>query len=285
MSEERIVTLSEYSLIDFVELVNRIFQDYVLPINWNVLNFKMDARENSVSLADSFVFIKKNEPVGFILNAIRGKRARIDAMGVVESERGKGLAERILKHTFHHLKLKNIEQILLEVASSDERAVKFYDKNGFRKSRELNTFVLENPAKVNISYTHLTTDCKYVYSVSLNNELQVQRKVNWQREPITLLLADGRYNYVRFHTPSTEGYLVWGKNEDNSAFVVDLGAKSEKIGDWQKICQIAVDYLVEQINPPLISVVSVPEDDILHEALVSSGFKTVFTQYEMCRKL
>uniref|UniRef100_A0A7C5Y9Z6 GNAT family N-acetyltransferase n=1 Tax=Fervidobacterium nodosum TaxID=2424 RepID=A0A7C5Y9Z6_9BACT len=285
MSEERIVTLSEYSLIDFVELVNRIFQDYVLPINWNVLNFKMDARENSVSLADSFVFIKGNEPVGFILNAIRGKRARIDAMGVVESERGKGLAERILKHAFHHLKLKNIEQVFLEVASSDERAVKFYDKNGFRKSRELNTFVLENPSKANISYTHLTTDCKYVYSVSLNNELQVQRKVNWQREPITLLLADGRYNYVRLHTPSTEGYLVWGKNEDNSAFIVDLAAKSEKISDWQKICHIAIDYLVEQTNPPLISVVSVPEDDILHDALASSGFNVVFTQYEMCRKL
>jgi len=285
MSEEKIVTLSEYSLIDFVELVNKIFQDYVLPINWNVLTFKMDARENSVSLADSFVFLKKNEPVGFILNAIRGKRARIDAMGVIESERGKGLAERILKHAFHHLKLKNIEQIFLEVAVSDERAVKFYDKNGFRKIRELNTFVLGSPSKTNISYTHITTDCKYVYSISLNNELQVQRKVNWQREPITLLLADGRYNYVRFHTSSVEGYLVWGKNEDNSTFIVDFAAKSEKAEDWKVISQISIDYLVNEVNPPLISVVSVPEDDLLHKALTSTGFEVVFTQFEMCRKL
>lgn len=285
MSEEKIVTLSEYSLIDFVELVNKIFQDYVLPINWNVLTFKMDARENSVSLADSFVFLKKNEPVGFILNAIRGKRARIDAMGVIESERGKGLAERILKHAFHHLKLKNIEQVVLEVAASDERAVKFYDKNGFRKLRELHTFLIEKPSKRNINYSHITTDCKYVYSISLNNELQVQRKVNWQREPITLLLADGRYNYVRFHTTNVEGYLVWGKNEDNSAFIVDFAAKSEKAEDWEIISEIAVDYLVNQTNPTLISVVAVPEDDLLHRALIHAGFTVVFTQYEMYRKL
>lgn len=285
MSEERIVTLSEYSLIDFVELVNKIFKDYVLPINWNVLNFKMDARENSVSFSDSFVFLKKDGPVGFILNAIRGKRARIDAMGVVDSERGKGLAERILKHAFHHLKLKNIEQIFLEVAASDERAVKFYDKNGFRKSRELHTFVLQSPSKLGINYTHLTTDCKYVYSVSLNNELQVQRKVNWQREPITLLLADGRYSYIRFHTASIEGYLVWGKNEDGSTFIVDLATRSEKIEDWQTITKIAIDYLVNQTNTTLISVVAVPEDDLLHRALIHAGFTVVFTQYEMYRKL
>ncbi|MFN3328612.1 MAG: GNAT family N-acetyltransferase [Fervidobacterium pennivorans] len=285
MVEEKIVTLSEYSLIDFVELVNEIFSDYVLPINWNVLNFKMDARENSISLIDSFVFLRDEKPVGVVLTAIRGKRARIDAMGVVRSERGKGLAEKILKHLFHHLKLKNIEQVTLEVASSDERAVRFYDKNGFRKVRELHTFVLENPERTNLNYAHLKTDCKYVYSFSLNNELHIQRKVNWQREPITLLLADGRYDYVRFHVGSTEGYLVWGKNEDKTAFIVDCAAKSNTLEDWEKICLSSIDYIVQEQNPNLISIVSVAEDDILHEALNLDNFKIVFTQYEMCRKI
>ncbi|MGC8903286.1 MAG: GNAT family N-acetyltransferase [Fervidobacterium sp.] len=283
--EEKILTLSEYSLIDFVELVNEIFKDYVLPINWNVLSFKMDARENSVSLTDSFIFVKDKNPVGFILVAIRGNRARIDAMGVVEGERGKGLAERILKHTFHHLKHKNIETVYLEVAASDERAVRFYDKNGFRKHRELHTFILKKPEPKNIRYSTFTSDNKYVYSVALNNEIDIQRKVNWQREPITLLLADGRYNFTRFHVGNTEGYLVWGKNEDNSAFIVDLAVKSNSITDWEMVCNCAIDYLYKELNPSLISVVSVPEDDYLHTALENSGFEKVFTQYEMCRKI
>ncbi|WP_448377002.1 GNAT family N-acetyltransferase [Fervidobacterium sp.] len=283
--EERIVTLSEYPLIDFVELVNTVFADYVLPINWNVLSFKMDARENSISFSDSFVFLKNDEPVGFILVALRGKRARIDAMGVVANERGKGLAHRILKHAFRHLKLKNVEQVILEVAATDERAVKFYDKNGFRRNRNLDTFVLRNPEMANISYSALQADNRLIYSIALNNEIQIPRKVNWQREPITLLLSDGRYNFVRLHFNNTEGYLVWGKTEENTAFIVDTAAKSGKITDWEMLLSISIDYMVKQSNPQLISIISVAEDDILHEALVNIKFEKVFTQYEMCKKI
>jgi len=285
MEEEKIVTLSEYPLIDFVELVNTVFADYVLPINWNVLSFKMDARENSISFSDSFVFLKNNEPVGFILTAIRGSRARIDAMGVVASERGKGLADRILHHALRHLKLKNIEQVLLEVAASDERAVKFYDKNGFRKNRNLYTFILKNPSQTSISYSSFQADNKLVYSIALNNEIQIPRKVNWLREPITLLLSDGRYNLVRLHFNNIEGYLIWGNTDEGTAFIVDSAPKSNKLSDWELLLNVSVDYIVKKSNPKLINVVSVAEDDILAQALTNMGFESVFLQYEMSKKL
>jgi len=284
MSDEKIVVLSEYSLIDFVELVNKIFSDYVVPIDWSVLTFKMDARENSVSLNDSFVFLNKDEPRGFILNALRRNRARIDAMGVVESERGKGLAERILKHSHYHLKMKNIEEVLLEVASIDERAVRFYDKNGYRIVRNLHTMILENPEKIsNIgNYSYIVSDSKVVYPMALNFEIQQQRHPNWQREPISLLLANGRYNYVRVNINSEEGYFVWGKSGKESAFIVDLGIMS---GALENVVKAAVEYTVAQTGAKLISIVAVPENDALYEALCKVGFRTVLSQYEMCRKL
>jgi ribosomal protein S18 acetylase RimI-like enzyme len=283
--EERIVTLAEFPLIDFVELVNMVFSDYVIPINWNVLSFKMDARENSISFSDSFVFIKDNEPVGFILVAIRGNRARIDAMGVVPNERGKGLADRILKHTFRHLKMKNIEQVTLEVAVSDERAVRFYDKNGFRKLRSLDTFVLENPQEYDIHYSALQTDNRLVYSIALSNEINIPRKVNWQREPITLMLSDGRYNLVRLHYKNIEGYLVWGKTDENSSYIVDCAPRSPVPEDWDLVVKVCVDYIAKNTRPSIISVVAVAEDDLLHSALEKNGFKILLTQYEMIRKL
>ncbi|MFN4200592.1 MAG: GNAT family N-acetyltransferase [Fervidobacterium gondwanense] len=285
MSETKVVTLAEYPLIDFVELVNRIFADYVVPINWNVLSFKMDARENSISFADSFIFLRGSEPLGFLLTAVRGNKARIDAMGVVANERGKGLAEQILKHAFRHLKTKNIDSIFLEVASSDERAVRFYDKNGFRKVRNLNTFVLNNPQPSTIKYSSFTADNRLVYSIAISNEINIPRKVNWQREPITLLLSDGRYNLVRLHFKNVEGYLVWGKNEDNSAYIVDCAPKSSEDLDWSSIINISVDYILQNTNAHLISVVSVAEDDKLHQALLENKFNIVLTQYEMFRKL
>ncbi|AMW32595.1 GNAT family N-acetyltransferase [Fervidobacterium islandicum] len=283
--EEKIVTLAEFPLIDFVSLVNMVFEDYVIPINWNVLSFKMDARENSISFSDSFVFLRGNEPVGFILIAVRGTRARIDAMGVVPNERGKGLADKILRHAFRHLKMRNIEQVTLEVAAADERAVRFYDKNGFRKLRNLDTFILENPQPLNMTYSALQTDNRLVYSIALSNEINIPRKVNWQREPITLMLSDGRYNLVRFHHSNLEGYLVWGKSDENSSFIVDCAPKSSNPDDWDKLLLISVDYIVRTASPSLISVVAVAEDDLLHAAIERNNFKILLTQYEMVRKL
>ncbi|HOQ39554.1 MAG TPA: GNAT family N-acetyltransferase [Fervidobacterium sp.] len=285
MSTETIVTLSEYSLIDFVRLVNKIFADYVVPIDWNVLTFKMDARENSISFNDSFIFLSDDIPTGFILNAIRGNRARIDAMGVIESERGKGLAERILKHALHHLKIRNVETTILEVASTDERAVRFYDKNGYRIIRNLHTMILENPEIYKAgegTHSYMTSDSKVVYQIALTYEIHQQRSPNWQREPISLLLANGRYNYVRVNTNGEEGYFVWGKNADDSAFIVDCGSKSDKL---ESVIRDAIEYIVAQTNAKLISIVAVPENDKMYNALQLLGFRTILLQYEMFRKL
>lgn len=283
--QERIMPLSEFSLIDFVELVNEIFKDYVVPINWNVLTFKMDARENSLSFSDSFVFLKGDKPVGFVLVGIRGRRARIDAMGVVESERGKGLAERILRHSMHHLKLKNVETLVLEVAASDTRAVKFYDKNGFRRVRNLYTMVLRTPSNVvseRINVSFIESESKAIYSMALGIEINKGRKPNWQREPISLLLADGRYHYVRIHYGDQDGYLVWGRNDDGTTFIVDCAGTSH---DWTELVSLVVEFIVEQTHTNLISVVAVPEDDKLCQALKNVGFEVVLTQYEMVRQL
>ncbi len=279
---EKIVKLSEYSIIDFVELVNEIFKDYVVPVNWSVLNFKMDVRENSISLNDSFVFLRDDKPVGFIVNAIRGFRGRIDAMGVVESERGKGLAQRILTHALEHLKIKGIRNVVLEVAQADERAVKFYDKNGFRLKRVLHTMLLESPKPNGITYNAQNSDPRMVYSLAIAVELVHQRKPNWQREPITILLADGRYNYTRLSSRGIDGYLVWGRNEDGSVYIVDCATKTD---DWNTILKASISYLFNNYAPPLISIVAVPEDDKLFQALQNNGFKTLVIQQEMCREL
>ncbi len=279
---EKIVKISEYSIIDFIDIVNEIFKDYVVPVNWSVLNFKMDVRENSISLSDSFVFLQDEKPVGFIVNAIRGFRGRIDAMGVVENERGKGLARRILTHALEHLKIKGIRNVVLEVAQADERAVKFYDKNGFRLKRLLHTMVLESPKPGIINYNFQTSDPRMIYSLAIAFELTHQRKPNWQREPITILLADGRYNYTRLSYHGIDGYLVWGKNEDGSVYIVDCATKTD---DWDIILKAGISYLVDTHTPPLISIVAVPEDDKLFQSLQNNGFKTLVIQQEMCREL
>ncbi|MDK2838606.1 MAG: hypothetical protein PWQ83_134 [Thermosipho sp. (in: thermotogales)] len=278
----KILTLNEYSLIDFVNLVNKVFEDYTVPVNWNVINFQLDARENSISLEDSFIFFKGEKPVGFIVNSIRRDRARIDAMGVVKEERGTGTASFILEHATNYLKWKGIKKILLEVITKDKRAYRFYEKHGFREKRKLHLLVNKDLKTESIEYRAIKVEPRYVYTLSLNLEIS-GRTTNWQREPITLLLADGRYNYVKLVHNGKEGYLVWGKNEDNSTYIVDLGTKNND--EWENFAKIAVDYLVRETNCKIISATSVPENDPLYSALKSVGFTSLIEQSEMYKNI
>ncbi|ABR30396.1 GCN5 family acetyltransferase [Thermosipho melanesiensis] len=276
----KILTLNEYSLIDFVNLVNKVFQDYTVPVNWNVVNFEMDVRENSISLEDSFIFLKGQKPVGFIVNSIRHERARIDAMGVIREERGTGTASFILEHATNYLKWKGIQNISLEVITKDLRAYKFYEKHGFREIRKLHLMVKKDMDFEPVEFRAIKVEPRYVYTVSLNLQLS-GRKPNWQREPVTLLLADGRYKYVRLITKNTEGYLVWGKNEDNSVYIVDMGTKEE----WNELAKCALNFLNTETNCSIVSATSVPEDDPLFNALKENGFESILTQSEMRKKL
>jgi ribosomal protein S18 acetylase RimI-like enzyme len=278
----KILTLNEYSLIDFVNLVNKVFEDYTVPVNWNVINFQLDARENSISLEDSFIFFKGEKPVGFIVNSIRRDRARIDAMGVVKEERGTGTASFILEHATNYLKWKGIKKILLEVITKDKRAYRFYEKHGFREKRKLHLLVNKDLKTESIEYRAIKVEPRYVYTLSLNLEIS-GRPTNWQREPITLLLADGRYNYVKLIHRGKEGYLVWGKNEDKSTYIVDLGTKNND--EWENFAKIAVDYLVRETNCKIISATSVPENDPLYSALKSVGFTSLIEQSEMYKNI
>lgn len=278
----KILTLNEYSLIDFVNLVNKVFEDYTVPVNWNVINFQLDARENSISLEDSFIFFKGEKPVGFIVNSIRRDRARIDAMGVVKEERGTGTASFILEHATNYLKWKGIKKILLEVITKDKRAYRFYEKHGFREKRKLHLLVNKDLKTESIEYRAIKVEPRYVYTLSLNLEIS-GRTTNWQREPITLLLADGRYNYVKLVHNGKEGYLVWGKNEDNSTYIVDLGTKNND--EWENFAKIAVDYLVRETNCKIISATSVPENDPLYSALKNTGFTSLIEQSEMYKNI
>lgn len=278
----KILTLNKYSLIDFVNLVNKVFEDYTVPVNWNVINFQLDARENSISLEDSFIFFKGEKPVGFIVNSIRRDRARIDAMGVVKEERGTGTASFILEHATNYLKWKGIKKILLEVITKDKRAYRFYEKHGFREKRKLHLLVNKDLKTESIEYRAIKVEPRYVYTLSLNLEIS-GRTTNWQREPITLLLADGRYNYVKLVHRGKEGYLVWGKNEDKSTYIVDLGTKNND--EWENFAKIAVDYLVRETNCKIISATSVPENDPLYSALKSVGFTSLIEQSEMYKNI
>ncbi len=281
---ERIVTLEEFPLVDFVNLVNEIFADYTIPINWDVLNFRLDARENSLSFALSYVFLEGERPVGFIVTGVRKNRGRIDAMGVIKEKRGTGLAQRILQHALENLKWHGVERVLLEVASEDARAVRFYEKNGFRELRRLYTLAIRPEDFADQARARFfKTEAKWIHRAAIEAEMNVPRKPNWQREPLTLLLSNGRYRMERVVMEGEEGYVVWGETPD-SAFIVDLSPIKDS-DLFQPMLAAAVERIFKITGKPVITISSVPEDDPLYDNALRVGFKQIFEQKEMCFRL
>lgn len=276
----KIMTLNEFSLIDFINLVNKVFEDYSVPINWDVVTFQLDVKENSISLSDSFIFLKNNIPFGFIVVSIRKERARIDAMGLIKEERGTGAASYILEHTVNYLKWRGIRKIQLEVVKDDIRAYKFYEKHGFREKRILYSFILKNVLNREINFRYFSVEPRTVYIEALEIYLN-GRKPNWQREPISLLLSDKRYNFTKIVLDSVEGYLVWGNLEKENVSIIDIITKN----NYENILKASINFLKLKTNCKNILISSVPEDDYLYKPIKNFGFEPMLIQSEMEKEI
>jgi len=271
--------LSDVSINEIIDLVNDVFSDYVIPIKWDVLSFELDVKENSISLKDSYVMKIDGEKIGFCVNAIRPHHARIDAFGIKRDYRGKGFGSALLDYCIDSLKWKEAKDISLEVAEGDV-AASFYEKHGFRVRRTLiSHYVNEKVGSKPYSFEKAVMD--EIYDTAVLNMKEKSRFPNWQREPMTLKLSDGRYNH-NFLKDKNEnvGYVVWGTNREG-AYVIDAAPKDfEKYDEFFKRILSSIQ---DSLSLEKIIIMNVPENDPLNKAALSSGMKPFFRQWEMVR--
>ncbi len=271
--------LSDVSLNDIVEMVNDIFADYVIPIEWNALSFELDIRENSISLKDSFFMTVDGERVGICINGIRPSRARIDAFGILRRHRGKGYGTALLSYVLDDLKWKGANEVFLEVAKSDP-AVSFYEKHDFRKRRILTSFYIEERLQAESCKMEAATS-EEIHEMAVLNEKEKKRFPNWQREALTLKLSEERYNkhFIVIDGRKT-GYVVWGTNP-SGAYIVDIAPIELK--DYERLMKSVLACIQREFTPKNILIMNVPQDDPLHETCVKIGMKPFFEQLEMVK--
>lgn len=274
--------LTEASLMTVVNLVNEVFKDYIIPVHWTIQSFEKDIVENSISLENSFVVYENNEPIGFSIVSVRGERGRIDSIGLLKKYRGTGISSEILTRTMETLKWKGIRDVVLEVEDSEKRAIKFYQKHNFKLKRKLESLMYDIKKTEEPEYKYLPEDGKWVHDMAVSALNNLHRKPNWQREPKTLGLSEGRYIVEKIVSKGfTIGYIVWGTNEDN-AFIVDISP----IVDETKFYDLFKDALKRlSAEKNKVIMVSVPEDDPLSKVAKELDFKPFLTQWEMEKKI
>lgn len=126
-----------YSLSDLVAILNRGFEDYFVPIRFNMTTFTNLLRKDGIDLAASKVLTLDGQPCGIALLARRGWTSRLAAMGLAKEIRGKGAGSSFLEKLIDEARERGERDMVLEVIEQNEPAVNLYRKHGFEAVRRL----------------------------------------------------------------------------------------------------------------------------------------------------
>lgn len=128
---------SDYSNIELVEILNRGFEGYFVPITFHVTAFLNMVRKDGIDLVSSRILLKEDEPMGIALIARRGWTSRLAAMGIAKEYRGTGAGSWFMQHLIQEARQRGEHEMLLEVIEQNEAAVHLYQKCGFEIMRRL----------------------------------------------------------------------------------------------------------------------------------------------------
>jgi len=117
------------------------FSDYQVDMQMSEEQFRQRVVRDRVELESSAGAFDEDRMIGFYINGRgvwEGKQTAYDAgTGVVPDYRRRGVAEELFDFMAPQLKERGITQYLLEVLTSNERAVALYRKMGFEEVRRL----------------------------------------------------------------------------------------------------------------------------------------------------
>ena len=117
------------------------FSDYQVDMRMSEQQFAQRVTRDGVQLEISAGAFDNERMVGFYMNALgdwEGKLTAYDAgTGIVPHYRGRGVAQELFEFVVSRLKERAVSQYLLEVLTSNERAVSLYRKLGFVEVRRL----------------------------------------------------------------------------------------------------------------------------------------------------
>lgn len=130
-------SMLDYGLEPAVELLNRGFSDYSVPIALDLASFLHMVSQESIDLAESQVVRCDGEAVGAALVARRGWTSRLAAMAVVPSARRAGVGRWLMSQLIEGAQARRDRAMVLEAIEGNEPALRLYRQAGFQAVRRL----------------------------------------------------------------------------------------------------------------------------------------------------
>lgn len=221
------VPASNYSLPDLTKFLNRGFEGYFVPIQFNTSSFLSMVRKDGIDLAASRVLVVNNWPSGLALIARRGWTSRLAAMGIAKEVRGQGAGSWFMDGLVNEAYQRGDHEMVLEVIEQNEPAVNLYRKFGFETVRRLLGFLRKDAyesEKSDLQEIDLREMARLISQYGLRDlPWQLSAETIAQMNPPACAYRKGE-TYIVISDPDAEHVVIWSLLVEHSSRGNGLGS-------------------------------------------------------------
>lgn len=272
---------SEVKIEQIYEAFNIGFSDYIVKLNMGLEDFiKRFFGPEGNSLENSFIALDGDKAIGLVLGGIKEyqgiKTIRCGTLTVAPDYRGQGVSYKLFELYKEEGIKNNCKQLFLEVIVGNDRAIKFYEKNGFYKVYDMWYYGLTDIENIK-SYDLGNIVLKESNIDTLNRifKEKVDCHINWQND----------IDFIR----GLENNIIYGAYEEDKVVslicITPMGRVNFLWTDKEfRNRGLAMSLIKEVYLKNQIKKVSLcfPNNSLAYGFALSNGFKKEgLSQYEM----
>jgi ribosomal protein S18 acetylase RimI-like enzyme len=269
------------------ETFTAAFSDYLVPFALTPEQFRNHINLNAVDLDRTAGCFVDERLVGFSLNGFgewEGKSTVYDAgTGVIPEYRRQGLSEAMFEMMIPIFERDGIEQFLLEVITTNTRAVRLYEKLGFEVSRELSLWQCDDISRP--AAEPLTGfDLRHLEQPNWEHLTAFwEAKPSWQNSVVAVNRNRGIKRIIgAFVGEECAGYVVFSTRFGRVAQIA-VSPDHRRKGIGTALLNAVKAEIADGFSMQVINIDRSIEGSL--DFFRSAGFYERLTQYEMIRAL
>lgn len=190
---------------------NLSFSDYIVQFNATTTYLKNRWKGARVDYKLSYGLFDEDKMVGFIVNGVDYLNGILTAhnngTGVIPSHRGNRFVDKIYEKGIPEMKEKGVQQCTLEVIKSNVKAIRVYERVGFKITRSLPCFSgqlkIKNPNCAGVEIVEVLRPNWTLYSSFWDV------KPSWEHLPPAINATRRDYNILELvKQDNTIGYVI-----------------------------------------------------------------------------
>jgi RimJ/RimL family protein N-acetyltransferase len=268
--------LAGLNAVELAAAFNTVYTDYVVPFVMSEAAARQHVASYAIAPERSILW---RDPSGAVVGlaalGVRGERGWVGGFGIAPDWRGRGLSGPLLARLLELARAGGLRRVQLEVITSNARAIRTYERAGFRRTRDL-LFLTRDEGAAPAADQGLLREVEPQALLAAPPFAPVDPC--WQREAASLA-----------HQPDLRGLVLGAGAAARAYAVVSLGATAATIGAIAGESEAALIALVAALPAHLpgrsLRLANEPEESPLSALLLRDGWRELLRQHEMVRDL